>query len=66
MVTWGMQPLGALPAGALAEAHGARLTVFLGGAICLVFALAMLLLAPRLREDTDIPGSRTHEGSGRR
>jgi MFS family permease len=66
MVTWGMQPLGALPAGALAEAHGARLTVFLGGAICLAFALAMLLVAPRLREDAEIPGSGTHEGSGRR
>ncbi|HEX2514325.1 MAG TPA: MFS transporter, partial [Chloroflexota bacterium] len=31
MVTWGMMPLGAVPAGALAAAYGAPLTVFLGG-----------------------------------
>ncbi|HEX2033310.1 MAG TPA: MFS transporter [Chloroflexota bacterium] len=43
MVTWGMMPLGALPAGALAEAYGAPLTVVLGGAICLIFAVAILL-----------------------
>lgn len=50
MVTWGMMPLGAVPAGALAEVYGAPLTVFVGGAICLVFAVGMLLLRPELRE----------------
>jgi MFS family permease len=49
MVTWGLMPFGALPAGALAEAYGAPLTVFLGGAICLVFALCILAVHPQLR-----------------
>ena len=42
MVTWGMMPLGALPAGALAEAYGPQVTVFIGGAITLVFAGVLL------------------------
>jgi MFS family permease len=50
MVTWGMMPLGAVPAGALAEAYGAPLTVFLGGAICFAFALALLAARPQLRQ----------------
>ena len=50
MVTYGMQPLGALPAGALAEVYGAPTVVFIGGALCLVFAVAMLLLRPQLRQ----------------
>jgi MFS family permease len=49
MVTWGMMPLGALPAGALAEVYGPQATVFLGGAITLVFAAGLLLLMPGLR-----------------
>ncbi|MBI3971907.1 MAG: MFS transporter [Chloroflexi bacterium] len=49
MVTWGLMPLGALPAGALAELYGAPVTVLLGGAICFVFAAALLVLRPRLR-----------------
>jgi MFS family permease len=49
MVTWGLMPLGALPAGVLAEAYGPQATVFLGGAICLIFAVAILLLRPQLR-----------------
>jgi MFS family permease len=49
MVTWGMLPLGALPAGALAEVYGARVTVFVGGAITLAFAVLLLLIGPRLR-----------------
>ncbi|MGH2351756.1 MAG: MFS transporter [Chloroflexota bacterium] len=50
MVTWGLMPFGAVPAGALAEAYGAPLTVFLGGAICLVFAVALLVMRPQLRQ----------------
>ena len=42
MVTWGLVPLGALPAGVLAEAYGAPLTVFLGGAITCVFVVGLL------------------------
>jgi hypothetical protein len=49
MVTWGLVPVGALPAGALAEAYGAPLTVLLGGIITCVFAVGMLLLRPALR-----------------
>ena len=48
MVTWGMMPLGAVPAGALAAAYGAPLTVFLGGAITVVFAVGVLLFGRRV------------------
>ena len=44
MMTWGMMPIGAVPAGAIAEVWGAPTAVFLGGAICAVFTGAMLLL----------------------
>lgn len=50
MVTWGMMPLGALPAGALAERYGAPLVVLLGGGLCLFFALLLLILRPQLRQ----------------
>lgn len=50
MVTWGLVPLGALPAGVLAAAYGAPLTVFLGGAITCVFVVGLLILRPGLRE----------------
>jgi MFS family permease len=50
MVTWGLVPVGALPAGALAQAYGAPLTVFLGGAITCVFAAGLLFLRPALRQ----------------
>jgi MFS family permease len=48
MVTWGLQPLGALPAGALAELYGAPMTVFAGGAVCLCFTLVLLAFRSRL------------------
>ena len=47
MMTWGMMPLGAVPAGAIAEVWGAPAAVFLGGAICAVFTGAMLLFGLR-------------------
>ncbi|MGI8424301.1 MAG: MFS transporter [Chloroflexota bacterium] len=43
MMTWGMMPIGAVPAGAIAEVWGAPTAVFIGGAICAVFTGAMLL-----------------------
>jgi len=49
MVTWGLMPLGALPAGILAQAYGAPITVAIGGAITCVFAVALLMLRPSLR-----------------
>lgn len=48
MVTWGMMPIGAVPAGMVAEVWGAPAAVFGGGAICLLFALALLIARPRL------------------
>jgi MFS family permease len=53
MVTWGMMPLGALPAGAVAEIWGAPVAVLGGGIICTVFCLAMLLagVAPEARAE---------------
>jgi MFS family permease len=49
MVTWGLVPVGALPAGVLAEAYGAPVTVLLGGAITCAFAIGLLSLRPGLR-----------------
>ena len=37
-------PLGAVPAGAIAEVWGAPAAVFGGGAICAVFCLALLAI----------------------
>jgi MFS family permease len=48
MVTWGMMPIGALPAGALADVYGPQATVFLGGAITVLFALGVLAARPGL------------------
>ncbi len=45
----GLSPLGSLQAGAVAETWGVRFALGLGGAICLVYFLTMLLLLPRLR-----------------
>jgi MFS family permease len=50
MITWGLQPFGALPLGVVAERYGAPATVFLGGAACFVFAVAMLVFRPQLRQ----------------
>ncbi|MEE9555964.1 MAG: MFS transporter, partial [Candidatus Adiutricales bacterium] len=49
MMTFGLMPLGVLPAGAIAEAFGAPVTVVVGGSILLVFLLAATLTQPRLR-----------------
>ena len=49
MMTFGLMPVGALPMGALAEFWGSPLTVFVGGAIVIVFTVAMGTLIPRLR-----------------
>jgi MFS transporter, DHA1 family, staphyloferrin A biosynthesis exporter len=49
MVTWGLMPFGAVPAGVLAQAYGTPPTVFLGGLITVAFAVALLVLRPELR-----------------
>lgn len=43
MVTWGMMPIGAVPAGVIAEFWGAPAAVLTGGAICALFCGALLL-----------------------
>ena len=50
MITWGLMPLGVLPAGALAEAFGAPAVVTGGGLILLVFMLGLTLSQPKLRK----------------
>jgi MFS family permease len=50
MVTWGLVPVGALPAGILAEAYGAPLAVLLGGVITCLFVVALLVMKPALRQ----------------
>jgi MFS family permease len=49
MITWGLMPLGVLPAGALAEVFGAPLVVTAGGAILVVFMLGVIIVQPKLR-----------------
>lgn len=48
MMFMGMAPLGALMAGSLAEIIGAPLTVALGGAVCILGAIAFGLRLPKL------------------
>src|SRR5205085_8866865 len=51
MMFMGMAPIGALLAGALAERLGAPETVALGGAVCIVGAIAFALRLPVLRDE---------------
>ena len=50
MMTFGLMPVGTLPAGALAEAVGAPFTVFLGGAILFLFLAVATTTQPYLRK----------------
>ncbi|HEV2122475.1 MAG TPA: MFS transporter, partial [Chloroflexota bacterium] len=49
LTTFGMMPLGGMLAGAAAERWGASTTVGIGGAICALVALSVLLTRPRQR-----------------
>jgi len=49
MMGFGLMPFAALPAGALAQAIGAPLTVILGGGILFLFLTGAALSQPRLR-----------------
>ncbi len=49
MMTWGLMPFSVLPAGAIAQAVGTPLTLGVGGAILVIFAIAMGVLHPTLR-----------------
>ncbi len=53
----GLAPLGSLQAGAVAQVLGTRFAVALGGAVCLVYFLILLLLLPRLRRVARLPGA---------
>ena len=55
MVTWGMMPIGAVPAGVIAEVWGAPAAVFVGGAICAVFCLAILFKVGRSADRVPVP-----------
>lgn len=48
-ITWGMQPLAALPAGAIAEVLGAPFMVGAGGALLILFVLGIALFSPSQR-----------------
>ena len=48
-LVWGLMPLGTIPAGALADAIGVRLTVTLLGGIVILTTLLLTLLKPDLR-----------------
>jgi predicted MFS family arabinose efflux permease len=50
IASWGVSPVGSLWAGALASRIGAQATVALGGATCLLYALALATLSPTLRD----------------
>ena len=49
MMTIGLFPLGVLPAAAIAEAVGVSLPVWVGGAVIVLFTLAISLIRPTLR-----------------
>jgi predicted MFS family arabinose efflux permease len=49
MVTWGMMPLGTLPAGWIAELYGTDKSILIGGAICAAGALWVFFFRPRFR-----------------
>ena len=50
MITWGLMPLGVLPAGVLAETFGAPAVVTGGGLILLIFMLGLILGQPKIRK----------------
>jgi len=50
MITWGLMPLGVLPAGALAEVFGAPIVVTGGGGILFLFMLAVFVGQPGVRK----------------
>ena len=49
IMTWGLMPLSALPAGALAQLFSATLVVSAGGAILFIFLIAMSFIHPPLK-----------------
>jgi MFS family permease len=49
IMTWGLMPLAALPAGALAQLFSASLVVSTGGAILFIFLIAISIIHPPLK-----------------
>lgn len=50
MMTFGLMPFSALPAGALAEAIGAPMTVTFGALLMIVFVTGLAVFVPKLRQ----------------
>jgi len=50
LFTFGLMPLGTLPAGWIAEIHGTPVSIFLGGLICYVGALWVYFFRPGFRQ----------------
>jgi MFS family permease len=50
IMTWGLMPLAALPAGALAQLFSANLVVSAGGAILFIFLIVMSFIHPPLKK----------------
>ncbi len=51
----GLAPLGSFQAGLVAEVLGVRFALALGGAICLIYFLILLVFLPRLRRVAQLP-----------
>lgn len=49
MMSWGLTPLGTLPAGAIADKVGVPLVVGVQGALVVAFMVAMMLIRPELK-----------------
>ena len=49
MMAWGLQPLGTLPMGAIADAVGIAPVFAVGSSILVVFCLGVLVFSPRIR-----------------
>ena len=55
LTVMGLAPLGSLWVGSVAEINGTRFALTLGGAICLIYFLILLVSLPRLRRIARLP-----------
>jgi len=61
----GLLPFGNLQAGAVAEVLGARFALGLGGTICLVYFLTLLILLPHIRKAGRLPSPQPAVGNSK-
>ena len=65
MMTFGLMPLGAVPAGITAESYGVRPVVAVGAVLCVTAVLALFMLIPAFRSlDRDLEEARTRQQTG--